>query len=170
MDGQSRSRIARLNNTGPATQTLRYDGTNLTWLRAGSSPEVWRTTFEHSIDGLAWTHLGTGKRISGGWQLSDVSVTSSGILRARGYSIGGKWNSSGGIVEATLDLSIRLRLVRDGSTAVLSWIGGRGPYQVQQTTDASQGESWHNVGAPVQTNSMSLPIGPGTSFLRVREQ
>ena len=168
--GQQRSRIARLNNSEPATQTLKYDGTNVTWLRGGSGPEVWRTTFEHSVDGLAWTNLGAGERIGGGWQLSDVSLRSSDILRARGHSTGGYWNGSGGIVETILDLAIRLHLVRNGSTAVLSWSGGQGPYQVQQSTDASQPNSWQDVGTPVQTNSISRPIGSHTLFLRVRGQ
>src|SRR5437899_11448690 len=41
--GQSRNYIGRLNNTGPATQSLTFDGSTLTWMRGGTSPEVWRT-------------------------------------------------------------------------------------------------------------------------------
>ena len=73
-------------------------------------------------------------------------------------------------METILDLTIRLRLIRDSSTAVLSWSGGKAPYQVQQTTDAGQPDSWQDVGAPLQTNSISLPIGSGNLFLRVRGQ
>ena len=51
LGGQPRNHIGRLNNTEPATQSLSYDGSTITWLRGGTSPEVWRTTFEHSTDG-----------------------------------------------------------------------------------------------------------------------
>ena len=64
---------------------------------------------------------------------------------------------------------MRLHLIRDGSTVVLSWPRGQGSYQVQQTTDLSNSDSWQDVGVPVQTNSMSLPIGTGALFLRVCE-
>lgn len=53
----------RLNNTTPATQSLTFDGSTITWLRGGTSPEVWRTTFDISTDGLTWTNLGAGTRL-----------------------------------------------------------------------------------------------------------
>jgi len=56
----------------------------------GIIPEVWRTTFEYSADGVDWTLLGTGTRISGGWQLAGVSLSPEAILRARGYAAGGE--------------------------------------------------------------------------------
>ncbi len=172
LGGQPRDRIARLNNTGPATQSLSLDGATIIWLRGGTGPEVWRTTFEHSSDGSDWTLLGTSERIPGGWQLNGVALPPDGILRASGYFAAGQNNASGGIVETILNLTspIRLQLIRDGSTAVLSWIGGQAPYKVQQTTDLSQIDSWQDLGLPVQGNSISLPIGPGSVFLRVRGQ
>ncbi len=39
---------------------------------------------------------------------------------------------------------------------------------MQQTTHLSQTNAWQNLGGPVQTNSITLPIGPGPLFLRVR--
>ena len=65
MAGQYRTNIARLMPTEPAVQVLNYDGNELTWLRGGTAPEVWRTTFESSTDGLAWSILGAGERIAG---------------------------------------------------------------------------------------------------------
>ena len=119
---------------------------------------------------MVWTFLGSGQRIPGGWQLSGVALPSNGTLRAQGHSTGGQYNASGGILETTLGAPwpIHLRVVRNVSTVILSWSGGRPPYQVQQTTDLSQPSSWQDMGARVQTNSISLPIGPGTLFLRLR--
>jgi uncharacterized delta-60 repeat protein len=84
--GQSRTNIVRLNMTDAITQNLTFDGSTITWLRGGACQEVWRTTFEASTNsGASWTSLGSGTRISGGWQLTNVSLTSYGILRARGF-------------------------------------------------------------------------------------
>jgi hypothetical protein len=90
--------IGRLGNTDPATESLTYDGTNITWLRAGTLPEVWRTTFEQSADGTNWMMLGGGTRIAGGWSLTGVAITN-GTIRARGYSGGS--GSSSGLVESS---------------------------------------------------------------------
>jgi hypothetical protein len=79
LGGQRRDGLGRLNNTEPATQSLGYDGSKITWLRGSASPEVWRTTFAHSADGSAWTSLGPGTRIPGGWQLGDVSLPPGGM-------------------------------------------------------------------------------------------
>ncbi len=46
--GQTRNSIARLVNTGPATNDLSFDGSTITWLRGGTAPEVWRTAFDYS--------------------------------------------------------------------------------------------------------------------------
>jgi uncharacterized delta-60 repeat protein len=89
LGGQERHFLARLNKTDPATQTLDYDGSAITWLRGGTSPEVWRTTFEHSMNGVTWAVLGAGTRISGGWRLGAVSPPSAGAIRARGYVTSG---------------------------------------------------------------------------------
>jgi uncharacterized delta-60 repeat protein len=168
--GDAYQTFARLNNTGPATETLIYANSTITWLRGGTSPEVWQTTFERSTDGMNWTSLGAGARVPGGWQLAGVSLPSSGALRARGFVAGGRQNASAWFVETVIDLipAIRLTIARSGSSMILSWTGGQGPYQVQQSSDLSQA-SWQNVGTPVQTNSISLPTGDENLFLRVRQ-
>jgi uncharacterized delta-60 repeat protein len=102
LGGQSRNNIGRLNNTGPATQSLTFDGSTLTWMRGGTSPEVWRTTFEYSPDGFAWTNLGAGSRIPGGWQLTGLALPMNTAFRARGYTVGGQYNGSGWFVETVL--------------------------------------------------------------------
>jgi uncharacterized delta-60 repeat protein len=97
LGGHARSYIGRVNNTDAATQDLAFAGTTLTWLRGGTSPEVWRTTFECSTNGADWFNLGSGVRISGGWQLSDVALPANASIRALGCITG-----SGGLVEALM--------------------------------------------------------------------
>ncbi len=97
--GQPRSKIGRLNNTGPATHNLSYDGSTLLWQRGGTSPEVWRTTFEVTTNSLNWTSLGAGTRIPGGWQLSGVSLPAASTVRARGFANSGYQNSSSWFLE-----------------------------------------------------------------------
>jgi uncharacterized delta-60 repeat protein len=100
LGGQPRDNLGRLNNTAPATQSLRYDGVTITWLRGDTSPKVWRTTFDYSTDGVFWTSLGDGIRIPGGWQLTGVALPVDGTLRARGFATGGRDNASSGFVES----------------------------------------------------------------------
>jgi len=112
--GQTRDRLGRLNNSEPATQSLGYDGSTITWLRGGASPEVWRTTFDFSTDGTHWASLGVGVRTAGlpagqagGWQLTSVSLPSpNGAIRARGYVTGGEYNGSSWFVESDLVLGL----------------------------------------------------------------
>jgi uncharacterized delta-60 repeat protein len=101
--GQPVSGLCRLNNTDPATESLTFDASTITWLRGGASPEVWRTTFEFSNDGANWASLGAGARTAGGWQLTSVSLPSTnGTIRARGYVTGGEYNGSTWFVETHL--------------------------------------------------------------------
>jgi uncharacterized delta-60 repeat protein len=105
LGGQTRNCIGRLNNTAPATQNLTFDGSAITWLRGGTSPEVWRTTFDLSTNGTDWSSLGAGARIGGGWQLANTSLPSTtGTIRARGFVTGGEYNGSTWFVESTLSL------------------------------------------------------------------
>jgi len=170
--GSASYTITRMHNTEPATQNLSHSGTTLTWARGGTSPEVWRTTFERSTDGVSWTSLGAGLRIPGGWQLSGVSLATNHLVRARGYASGGFQNGSGWFTESLLipGASIRANLVRNGNSLLLTWTGAQPPYQVQQSTNLANPNAWQNVGTPVQTNSMTLPISAGYQFLRVRTQ
>jgi uncharacterized delta-60 repeat protein len=96
---QDRNYFGRLNNSGPATQSLTFDGSTLTWMRGGTSPEVWRTTFEYAPDGASWTNLGGGIRIPGGWQLNGLALPTNTAFRARGCTVGGTDDSSGWFVE-----------------------------------------------------------------------
>ena len=97
--------LFRVINPTPATQNLSYDGTNITWLRGGSSPEVWRTSFEYSGDGTNWIVLADGTRISGGWQLTNVSIATNSFIRATGFATGGFHNGSCYLVQSVIPKS-----------------------------------------------------------------
>jgi hypothetical protein len=120
LGGQSRMRIGRLTNTEPATQSLSCDGTTVTWLRGGTSPEVWHTTFELSTDGVTWTNLGAGLRIPGGWQRDNISLPAGGAVRARGW-VAVSYEGASWFVESTLPLGLRTPpsiLANDGNFGV----------------------------------------------------
>jgi uncharacterized delta-60 repeat protein len=135
--GQYRTNIARLKPTDPAVQTLAYDGTSLTWLRSGSAPEVWRTSFELSTNGSSWTGLGAGQRVPGGWQLSNVTLPPNAHVRARGFTTGAQNNGASWFVERFLGPSLTTsqpasRTNLAGTTATF-WVtaGGSAPLSYQ---------------------------------------
>ncbi len=107
MTAQTRNRIARLVNPDPAVERLGCDAFSFSWVRQGSSPEVWRTTFEVSTDGTNWSHLGSGTRTANGWTLSGVFAPINSRVRARGFTAGGYANGSGWFVEGALEVSPR---------------------------------------------------------------
>jgi uncharacterized delta-60 repeat protein len=102
LGGLPRANIGRINNTAAAAETLSYRDSTITWLRGGSSPEVWRTTFE-AMDGEVPTELGPGQRIAGGWQITNVHLASTTTIRALGFVANG--GNGQGIVESTLPLT-----------------------------------------------------------------
>ena len=127
---QSRSYIGRLTPSVPATQSLTFDGSTVSWQRGGSSPEVWRTTFDGSTNGTNWVALGDGTRLAGGWQLTGVAWPANAEVRARGFVTGGGFNSSGWFVEMTNCSPLILsqptnQTVFMGSTAAIS-VGANG--------------------------------------------
>lgn len=83
--GQPRTNIGRLENNVPATQSLSFDASTIIWLRGGGTPEIFRASFQFSIDGTTWVSLGDGARIPGGWTLSGVRLPELSVLRARGF-------------------------------------------------------------------------------------
>ena len=81
---------ARLYND-PTTQSLVVSSSaRVQWLRGGASPETNTVTFELSTNGGgSWTSLGTGTRITGGWELTGLGLPPSGQIRARARMPGG---------------------------------------------------------------------------------
>ena len=100
--------IGRLTNTESALENLGVDSTGsvITWSRSGAGPEVERVTLESSSDGINYSPLGVGARVSGGWQLSGVSLPKyqNVFLRARGFFSTGQYNGSGSIVESAREV------------------------------------------------------------------
>ncbi len=103
VDGLARQHLARLDNQ-PAPQSFTIPTTRdqVRWTRGGAGPELSQVTFEVSTDGgTTWAHLGSGTRITGGWEKTGLSLPASGLIRARGRTSGGGQNGSSGIVEAS---------------------------------------------------------------------
>jgi len=133
--------LVRLSNPTPATQDITNTADTIIWLRGGSSPEVWRTTFECSTDGVNWTPLGAGTRIPGGWELTGLSVPAGANVRARGWVTGGNgsvWfvesvvapaGTPPGIVTQPVSVSVCAGAGQGTSFSVVA--GGNGPFTYQ---------------------------------------
>ena len=152
--------LGRFINTDAATQNLSLSGSTITWLRGGTSPEVWRTAFEYSADhGVSWTNIGDGTRINGGWQKTGVVVPADVMIRARGFVGGG--DSSSWFVESVLNLEPinPIILSADGHFGILSnrfgfnIMGQSG--QVVVTEGSTDLLNW----IPLQTNTLGpVPV------------
>jgi uncharacterized delta-60 repeat protein len=98
MAGQVRSRVARLANTTPATSSVVFDGSTLTWLRGGTGPEFMATGFD-VWQGGGWVQAATPARTSGGWQVAGLALSPTATLRLYGWSSGGYYNGSAAMQE-----------------------------------------------------------------------
>ena len=100
--GQPRSYLGRLSTADAATQNLRATMNSVTWERGGTGPEVWRTTFEQSSNGVDWIDLGAGTRVTGGWQVTNLTlpIGMNFFVRAQGFARYGQWNGSESILES----------------------------------------------------------------------
>jgi hypothetical protein len=101
--GQDRNYIARLSSAEAALQELSAeDNTRIEWARTGAGPELYDVWLESSADLSNWSALGAGARITGGWEITGLSLpdTTNIYIRARGYAWGGSLNGSGSIVES----------------------------------------------------------------------
>jgi len=150
LGGQSRTNVGRLDNTGPATQSLTFDGSTVTWTRGGTSPEVWRTTFEYSPDGTAWTSLGAGIRIPGGWQLTGLTLPTSTSFRARGDTVGGSADGSSWFVETILRQSLAISDTLYSANGQFEFRAGGPAGQVVVIEASTDLRAW----APLQTNTL----------------
>ena len=138
--GLNRTNFGRLINTDTAAQSLSFDGSTITWMRGGTSPEIPSATFEVSIDGTNWLGVGSGTRIPGGWQLTGLSYASNINVRARGMVTGGYLNGSSWPVQTIAGPPIILtqpvsQIVLTGQVATFSVVAaGTEPlsYQWQQ--------------------------------------
>lgn len=104
----ARAGFARLFND-PGIETLTApDAGRVIWTRRGGLSEVSQVSFELSTDqGASWQMLGSGHRIgpTSDWQLAGLSLPASGLICARGRTIGGFNNSSSGLVEQVANIA-----------------------------------------------------------------
>ncbi len=99
--GIARFSMARLNNNDAAIDSITNTISSVMWMRGGSSPEIWRATFEISTNGISWNSIGDGSYISGGWQLTGVTIPSNASLRASGFILeGGPLTTSDSLVQS----------------------------------------------------------------------
>ena len=98
----ARNYIGRLSTATGAIEDLQVAEDSVTWLRGGTGPAPTRVTFESSPDGVTYTPLGEGDRISGGWQLAGLSLPTRQNLfvRARGTYSSGLCNGSSSAIES----------------------------------------------------------------------
>lgn len=86
----------------PVSERLSVTGkSRIEWLRGGAALEVTGAIFELSTNqGSSWTALGSASRISGGWELSGITLPSAGRIRARARVYQG---ASSSVTESVVD-------------------------------------------------------------------
>lgn len=167
------TRVRRLNNSGPATETLTFDTSTVTWLRGGTSPEVWRTTFDYSTNGTDWAELGTGTRIVGGWRLDGLSLSAPAVIRARGFLTGGYFNASSFFVESFTMTPPQLDTLSFGTSGVRStFLSISGVlYALEYTTNLGA-QLWTEVDQQTGSGAVQTLLDPSphasTKFYRLR--
>lgn len=115
IDSESRPRFARLTN-GSAVQSLDYmdNGTAVKWSRGGTSPDLISAKFEISSDnGMTWSALGAGSRISGtsDWELTGLVLPEQQNFLVR--AMGRANTDSGGGVGGSLYETTKLMWIED---------------------------------------------------------
>ena len=125
LGGVTSNIVARLLNN-PAMQSLTAtSASRVQWLRGGASPETHYVTFDLSTDGgTNWTPLGVGTRITGGSELTGLSLPATGQVRARARVISGQYNGSSGLVESVAGFSLQPDFRLIGATRL-----GNGAFQ-----------------------------------------
>jgi uncharacterized delta-60 repeat protein len=152
LGGQPREYIGRLTNDTAALQnlTVASDGTSVTWLRSGASPEVNYVTFERSTDGTTYTPLGTGTRIAGGWRLSGLALPPGQnlFIRGRGYVATEGWaGSSDSVVESVRNVYLTQAPAFTSASSTVFFVGEARSFTVSVT----------GVPTPTITVSGTLP-------------
>lgn len=83
--GQARSHVARLRNPDPASESLTYSGSVISWLRSGSCPELLRVSLDVCSNGVDWVSLANPTRSGGSWNLNALGLSANATIRARGW-------------------------------------------------------------------------------------
>jgi hypothetical protein len=169
--GQPRNRLARLANDAANQSLTLANNARVQWLRSGAAPEVEQATFEVPTNGGAdWSLLGSGARIAGGWELSGLTLTGSGSLRARGRTGGG--TGSSGLVESVAAFLVAppLNIARSNAFGIISWPLTANGFVLDESLTVTG--TWSQVAFPYVTNatdiSISLPAPTDNKFYRLR--
>jgi uncharacterized delta-60 repeat protein len=119
LGGVTCNRIARLDND-TASQSLTVPGrSRVQWLRGGSSPETLQVTFDLSTDGgTTWIPIGLGTRVTGGWELTGLTLPAAGSVRARANCICGLGGGSSGLVEAVAMIAPKIAIEQPVGTSI----------------------------------------------------
>lgn len=164
-DNRSRNLLYRLQNEPAQDELVRVDATRLEWRRGGTAPEIQEARFELSTDGgVTWQSLGTGSRMSGGWELTGLTLPPAGTLRAFGRTTSGRYNGSMGLIDQVASYGGGTpELVLEGPTGVLAQDGSA---QVDLgTTTEPQAFTVRNTGtAPLRLGRLRLT---GSSVFRL---
>lgn len=167
--GLSRPGLARIPNTESASESLKLEGTVVTWLRGGASPEVTHTFFEFSEDGIIWKALGEGARIDGGWQLSGVTLNRPGKVRAHGFSHGSLYSTAISVGSAILSLN-PINRASDGRVLTFANAPAGMSVVLQVSTDL---KLWSDLQTNLVTAGpllLPLPTSAPAAFFRLRQE
>ncbi len=169
--GQSRTNLGRLNDTGPATESLTFNTSMITWMRGGTAPEAYGAAFDYSTNGVDWIALGAGTRIAGGWQLSGLSLPDRAAVRARGWVTGGYFNGSSWFVETRTVTPPKLTALGVGTNGFrLTFESVVGATYVTEYCDGSVTGTWNTLEQRTGTGALETVADPspggGTLFAR----
>lgn len=99
--GASSPRLARILNNSVFEAIVVPTLDTIFWNRGGGAPEIQQATFDVSTDGgTSWSPLGTASRnVSGTLTMVGLTLPTPGMIRARGFPVGGYNGGSSGMIE-----------------------------------------------------------------------
>ena len=107
VSGTACQALARFENTLPTEKLSVTSSSRIEWLRGGSAPEANQVIFDQSTDGgSTWTMLGSATRITGGWELTGLSLPTNVKIRASALTSGGNFNGTGGLSQTIDDFPL----------------------------------------------------------------
>ncbi len=176
LGGSPRNLFARLINDSPVQTLTTLDSTQISWTRGGSAPEITLVSFEHSIDsGATWTSLGAGIRsgTTSNWQLSGISLSGAGQIRAQGRTSGGSGNGSSGLVKSLLNYAFAPTVTGISPSSGTSLggtnvtINGTGFNGATAVTIGGVAVTSFTVLSPTQISAVSAAGSAGVATVRV---
>jgi GNAT superfamily N-acetyltransferase/endonuclease/exonuclease/phosphatase family metal-dependent hydrolase len=130
------------------------DGRHSLYSDADAGPDL--LLFNEGDPGAVYTHAAC---------LSSLFFTSRTMSATEIHALGGP--KARGV--AVPPLPIQALASRQGSSTSLSWTGGDGPFQVQETTNLVNPD-WKDFGGPLVGNSLSVSPNGAAAYFRIRGQ